>query len=74
MSLTVEDRDSAFQANIALFAIVNNDVHADLTLFLNDAFTHFEIRVNNLMQTNVMLKVQGCLIIQYIAIFMVLQK
>lgn len=65
MDLTVENRESAFFGNITCFAIINNGIHIDPTVFLNAAFAPFETRVNQEIQMIPLIKIQACLVAKF---------
>lgn len=51
----MEDRESAFQARIQTYAVVNNE-HVDLDAFFNEAFITFNARQSHLISDNYIIK------------------
>lgn len=54
--IEVEVRDTAFRRRIETFAIVNNDVHFDVDVFLLDAYSLYEREISRIIERKNMVK------------------
>lgn len=54
-----EEREKAFQNRLKTFAIINNE-HIDIIKFLEDAFQHFELQINKIIEIQTLVKVSTC--------------
>lgn len=61
----LENRESAYSTRLQTFAIKNVN-HIDVMSFLNDAFTVFNVKISESLQTQHVLKVGGCFVVEII--------
>lgn len=62
--IEIQERDIAFQNRLQTFSIVNRD-HIDVSAFLNDAFSHIQTRIEDVLTTQFIIKVGVCLVANF---------
>lgn len=62
--IEIQERDIAFRNRLQTFSIVNRD-HIDVSAFLNDAFSHIQTRIEDVLRTQFIIKVGVSLVANF---------